>query len=137
MPDLASFSAILSSVKTATDLAKIIKSSDISLADAETKLKVAELISALADVKLELADVQESLRAKDLEIHSLKKQLTDKATLKYDGQLYWAEDDNVPFCPVCKEKDEKYHHLTYYPADHFDSGHFYCKVCKNSYRQNT
>jgi hypothetical protein len=58
---ISDISAILTSVKTATDIAKLLKASDVSLEKAETKLKLADLIGALADVKMQLADVRESL----------------------------------------------------------------------------
>ncbi len=46
--DIAAIGSLLSSLKTATDIAKFIKDSDVSLEKAETKLKLAELVSALA-----------------------------------------------------------------------------------------
>lgn len=136
MPDIATIGAVLSSVKTATEIAKLIRESDASLADAETKLKIADLISALADVKLEMAEVHEALLQKDQEIMSLKQQLSDKESLGYDGQLYWSEGDSVPFCTVCLERDSKHHHLTYSPADSYSGAFYHCKVCSNVYHQN-
>ncbi len=133
MPDIATLGALLSSVKTATDIAKVIKNSDMTLAGAEAKLKMAELISALADVKLELAEVQDGLRDKDLLISSLKQELSDRKKLKYDGQFYLAEGDNVPFCAVCFEKDGKHHHLTHSQGGAYNLENYYCKVCDNSY----
>src|SRR5690554_2842044 len=111
MPDITTISTLLSSVKTATEIAKFVKDSDSSIESAEVKLKMAELISALADVKIELADLQESQRERDQEIVQLKSELQRKGATRFDGQLYWMSDDETPFCTVCMEKDEKYHHL--------------------------
>lgn len=72
MADIATISAIFSSVKTATEIAKLIKDSNTSLEEAEIKLKMAELISALADIKIELSEVQLTQRKKKIEYLSLK-----------------------------------------------------------------
>lgn len=134
MPDISAISAILSSVKSATDLAKIIKQSDLSLSEAETKLKLAELISALADVMLELADVQDLITKKEDRIKDLEDQLKFKATLTFDGKLYWANGDSVPFCPVCYERDNKLHHLSYYERSVYESEAFYsCRICSDKF----
>jgi len=134
MPDIATIGALISSVKSATDIAKFIKDSDLSLTTAESKLKAAELISALADVKFELADVQDLLRERDERILTLEKELAIKLDLTFDGKYYWAEGDKVPFCAVCRERDNKNHHLTYFPPfDSQSSGYQHCKVCDNSF----
>ncbi|GAA3988171.1 hypothetical protein GCM10022279_09100 [Comamonas faecalis] len=73
--DLTSISALLSSLKTATDIAKAIKESDVSLEKAESKLKLEELISALADAKIEVTEIRQALLDKDAELRALKNQL--------------------------------------------------------------
>lgn len=133
MPDIASISALLSSVKAATDIAKLIKNSNASLESAEIKFQMAELISTLADVKIELADVQDELREKDRKIINLKSELEKRETMTYDGKLYWAENDNVAFCTVCYEKDSKYHHLTHLKENMYGMEEWYCKVCNTSF----
>lgn len=132
MPDLAAIGTVLSSVKAATDLAKLIKNSEISLTEAETKLQIAELISALADVKIELSEIQQVLINKDEEIKSLKGQLENKQSLNYDGVLYFAEGDDVPFCPVCFEKDNSRYHLSFFRDDYGNEYHK-CRVCENHF----
>ena len=133
MPDLISIGTVISSVKTATDIAKLIKDSDLSLSAAENKLKIADLISALADVRLELVDVQSILSEKDAEIKQLKKIISDKKALSFDGKVYWIEGDDVPFCPVCFEKDDKSYHLTYFKGGDYSSERYLCKICENHY----
>jgi len=133
MPDIASITTILSSVKTATDLAKLIKNSDISLEGAEIKLQMAELISTLADVKIELAEVQDELRFKDQKILALEHSLSKKGNTTYDGKMYWVKGDDVPFCAVCYERDSKCHHLTHIKEDMYGMESWYCKVCDSSY----
>ena len=65
MADITTINAVLTSIKTASDLAKIIKDSNKTLEQAEIKYKLAELISALADAKMEIAEVRELLSSKD------------------------------------------------------------------------
>lgn len=62
MPDLATIGAALSSLKTATDIVKFLRSSDLSLERAE--LKLADLLSSLADAKIELIEGQDTLAEK-------------------------------------------------------------------------
>ncbi|MCS0446874.1 hypothetical protein [Vibrio diabolicus] len=140
MADIATVSAILSSVKTATEIAKLIKDSDSNLQAAEVKLNMAELISNLADVKLELADLQTELRSKDVEIIELKEQLNTKLSLVYDSvsEVYWKEGDNAPYCPSCYEADGKLIHLSARETvgiapNQVHSPHHYCRVCRKSF----
>ena len=58
MAEIATIGAILTSVKTATEIAKMLKDSDLSLENAEMKLKLAELVSSLTDAKLEAVKIQ-------------------------------------------------------------------------------
>lgn len=134
MPDLGSISTALATIKTSMDIAKVIKDSSNSLDEAERKLKIAELISSLADVKIELAEVQDLVRNKDDEIRKLKEKINEKESLTFDGQLYWKEEDKTPFCPVCKEKDEKNIHLTFFEKGSGYYGQDYtCKVCEKHF----
>jgi hypothetical protein len=68
MPDISAISAVFGSLKTATDIAKFIRESDVSIERAELKLKIADLFSALADVKMELVDLQDTFAAKEQRI---------------------------------------------------------------------
>ncbi len=133
MPDIGSISAAIATVKTSMDIAKAIKDSKTSLSEAETKLKIADLVITLADVKFELADVQDLLRKKDDEIRVLKEKVDEKDSLTFDGKLYWKEEDKIPFCTVCFEKEKKLYHLTYYKRNDWTSEHYRCKICDNTY----
>lgn len=50
MPDMASVSVVLTSIKTATDIAKLLRETDVSLEKAETKLKLAEMVRFASSV---------------------------------------------------------------------------------------
>ena len=80
--DFASVSAVLGSIKTATEIAKILKESNVSLEKAEFKLKLAELISSLADAKIEMSEIQQLLVEKDSKIRKLNERLSIKDKLE-------------------------------------------------------
>jgi len=139
MPDLATISAFLGSIKTATEIAKAIKGAEVSLEKAEIKLKMAELISALADVKIQAAEIQEVILEKDKEIAELKNLIQTKSQLIRENNLYYELGDTEfrkPFCPHCWEVNQSIIHLIstitpYLPQ--FDS--LTCLKCKNSYKR--
>lgn len=112
MPDFASVSAVLSSLKHATDVAKLIKDSGATLAAAEQKLKLAELIEALADAKMAMADLKGELQSKNEEVERLKRDAEERKTLVHNGLFYTKEGDPTPFCPRCFESDGKVIHLS-------------------------
>jgi hypothetical protein len=122
MPDIATIAAALTSLKTATDIAKFLRESDLSLEKAELKLKLADLVGALADTKIELVEVQEALTEKDKRIAELEEafQLKDSFVRRYDA--YYATDTNgrplgVPYCLRCWENDHKRRQLVHEAKD--------------------
>jgi len=112
MPDLTAVSAVLGSIKTATDIARFLRESDFSLERAELKHKVADLVGALADAKLELVDVQETIAAKDKRIVELEDAFQSKGNLVRRYDAYYDSDDSgapfgVAFCLRCWETEHK------------------------------
>ena len=135
MSEMATISAILSSIKTATEIAKLIRSSDLTLEQAEVKLKLAELISALADAKIELAEVQETLSAKEKKIAELDEAFQTKDTLVRGGDAYYTADEKgapkgVPFCLRCWENDHKKRQLVLSSAN---GREMVCHTCSHGY----
>jgi len=129
MTDLSSLAAALSALKTATDLAGIIRQSGVSLEQAEFKLKSAELITALADIKLQLADVQYTILERDKTIRELDAKLELKGKVTFKAPFCWLDGDSSPHCQQCYEGDGKLVHLQ---GD--DDGYWECKTCKRAYR---
>ena len=118
MADLATITAILGNLKVATDIAKAIRDSDISVERAELKLKLAEMIGALADAKIEVTEVQELLRDKERQLGELKDAFESKDDLvkRYDG--YYLKDANgqavgEPYCVSCWQTKHKRFNLQY------------------------
>jgi hypothetical protein len=132
MTDPVSVGALLTSIKTATEIAKFFRDSDINLQKAESKAKIADLISALADVKIQTADLQEVILEKDRQIRALEAKLTLKHSLHYERPYYWIVDESKnkdgPFCAHCKDKDDKLIRLQSHRPGSWD-----CSVCRNSY----
>lgn len=133
--DLTSISTVLGSLKTATEIAKLIKESDWSLEKAETKLKLAELISALADAKIEVTEIQQVLIEKDSKIRELEETLLTKQKLTWEKPYYWLADGiskDGPYCQHCYDKNKELIRL----QGHGD-GYWECKSCKNNYTDNS
>jgi len=133
--DLTSVSTILGSIKTATEIAKLIKASDLSLEKAETKLKLADLISTLADAKIEVTDIQQALIEKDHQILELKDKLSIKQKLQWSKPYYWlvdGENKDGPYCQHCYDKFKELIRL-----QGIGEGYWECKACKNGYTDDT
>jgi hypothetical protein len=110
MVDIAMVSAALTSIKTATDVARLIKDGEKQLDQAEFKLKLADLIGNLADARIEIASITELLAAKDAEIRSLQAQLELKDNLIWEEPFYWKIKDGQrdgPFCQQCFDASNK------------------------------
>lgn len=133
--DLSSISTALASIKTATDIAKLIKDSDITFERAEAKLKLAELISVLADAKIQIAEIQQALLDKDAELRDAKEKLAIKENLQWESPYYWLLDGTKkdgPYCQCCYDKDKALIRL-----QDCSNGTWYCRVCKGTYTDSS
>lgn len=129
--DIATISGALGSIKAATDIAKLIRNSNISLQDAEVKLKLADLISTLADAKIEMADIQADLIRNQEKISELENKLKLKEDVTWDEPYYWlgaAKEKNGPYCQKCFDGEQKLIRL-----QGNGSGYWDCKQCTSSY----
>ncbi len=136
MPDLATVTAFLGSIKTASDIARAIKGAELSLEKAEFKLKLADLIEALAEAKMQAADIQDILREKDDEISKLKKAFEFKSQLVRKGNAYY-EKGNLPnsylvepYCSHCWEANQKAIHLIRFNSQTHGNQIGECPACK-------
>jgi hypothetical protein len=133
--DIAAITGVLSSIKIATEIAKLIKDSDFSLEKAETKLKLAELISALVDAKIEVSAIQHTLSEKEAQIRALQDKLSVKQKLEWSVPYYWLTDSEKrdgPYCQHCYDKNQE---LIRLQGD--GEGYWECKACKNHYTDHT
>lgn len=134
MTDMGTINAILGSIKTATDIAKLIKESGASLEKAEIKLQIAELIGSLADAKIEISNIQTMLANKDKEIERLKEKLKSVgSTVGFLGARYLVGENGepvgTPFCPTCWATKKDLIPLTKW--SNIDHTHK-CGDCKNT-----
>lgn len=132
MPDITSISTIVTSVKVATEIAKLIKEADLSLEKAEMKMKVAELIGALADAKIATAEINDFINQKDKRIIELEDALAFQSKLKrYFDAYYEIDSDGVPcgdpYCSHCWETSKRAVHLYYVHPSQI------CPHCKTKY----
>lgn len=135
MTDITTIAAVLNSLKAATDIAKFLRESDLSLERAELKLKLADLVGALADARLELIDVQETLSEKDKLISELEDAFQSKDALvrRYDAYYHADESGNpmgVAYCLRCWENDHKKRQLVHDAKDRFTR---VCTTCGHRY----
>jgi len=133
MPDIVTIGAFLSSVKSATDIAKAIRSADASLERAEMKLKMAELLESLAEAKVQATDIRDLLTEKNNRIAELEAAFQFKGKLVRHGDAYYEAADGsptgAPYCSRCWEVDKKLVHVT-----EFSSGQTHRGSCKTPYR---
>lgn len=133
MTELATFAAVLNSLKVAADIAKTLKESDLSLERAEMKMKIAELLSAVADAKIATSELQTALQEKNQEIKRLTEALATKAEVVKDGDAYFRKGPDgkaqgEPFCLHCWESRKELSHLI-----RGDRREKLCPACKTSY----
>jgi hypothetical protein len=133
--DVGSIGAALASIKTAAELAKIIKDSSSSLEKAEIKFKLADLVSALAEAKMDIASIQELVLEKEKEISSLKDKLETKNNVLWEKPYYFLDTANGkdgPFCPACYDDSQKLIRL-----QDRTNGTWMCHVCKGYLEDST
>lgn len=116
MPDITTIATVLTSLKTATDIAKFLRESDLSIERAELKLKLADLIGALAETKMELAELQDTISGKDKRIAELEDAFQMKDALVRRGDAMYTKGANgeavgVAYCLRCWESDHKQRQL--------------------------
>jgi hypothetical protein len=128
MPDIASIAAVFTSLKTATDIVKLLRESDFSLERADLKLRLADLVSALAEAKIDLTELHEILVAKDARIAELEEAFESKGTLVRQNDAFYTIDEDgkptgPPYCFRCWENDHKKRQLVH------DSKEWRKRVC--------
>ena len=135
MPDLATIGAVLGNIKIATEIAKALRESDLSIERAELKLKLAEMISALADAKLEITDVEQLLLEKDRRLVELEEAFQSKDAFVKQYDAYYHVDSNgnpagEPFCMSCWQIKHKKFNLHQQAGNR---GVMVCAACGNTF----
>lgn len=123
MPDAAVITAALSSLRTATEIVKLIRESGTSLQTAELKLRLADLLTSVAEARTQLVEVQELLATKDAKIAELELAFAAKDSLKRHNDAYYrlnaaGDPEGEPLCVRCWEVDHRQHQLVRLAIDH-------------------
>lgn len=113
----------LKTIQRIRDLSKA--SDNIELREAITDLR-----EALIDIKNENIDLKQ-------QIQKIENTLDIRKKLKLRKNVYWSEDEDIPYCQVCLERDGKFVHLhyTYNPGSKFPP-YYKCKVCDKTFDTN-
>ncbi len=134
---IAEITAALAGVKHASDIAKLIKNSEVSLEAAEIKLKLADLIDSLADAKVEIAKFKEIISEKESEIQRLEEQLKQKGNVLWEKPYYFLLKDNGekdgPYCQKCYDSERKLIRL----QSPGKNGYWQCHECTSGYKDGT
>jgi hypothetical protein len=108
---MTAIASVLSSLKVATEIANLLRGSDLSLDKAEAKLKLADMLNALADARIELATLRGTMQEKDARIAELEEAFSLKEALVLQGDAYYLKDGkrltDGPFCVKCWEGDHE------------------------------
>jgi hypothetical protein len=129
--DFTAVTSLLGSLKTASDIAKLINESDISLEKAEAKLKLAELVSALAVAKLEAAGIDQILFEKQSLIQRLEQQASIREQLVWQEPSYWKKNGKELEGPFCQHCYDTKHDLVRLQCK--GEGYWECYACKNNF----
>lgn len=134
MTDVATISTFLGSIKTATDIAKAIRSANVTLEKAEIKLRMAELIESLAEAKIQAAEIQDILQEKDRRIVDLEHAFELKSKLVRKKNAYYELNENGDpvgdaYCSYCWEVNHRTVHLNYSVGMNQRN----CPSCKTDY----
>ena len=132
MTDITTISALLTSIKTATDIAKIIKDTNHSYEMVDLKLQIVQLMDALLESKTVAMEIKEEIQEKEIEIKRLKEALQKREEVVKHGDAYFKKSDSGkpigdPFCLYCWEVEGQLVHL----SNHI--GGTYCTKCGKLY----
>jgi hypothetical protein len=131
MADLAGVSLVLSSIKAATDIARVLKDTNLSLEKADSKLELAEPVGALADAKIQIAEVQDLLLEKEAKIKKLEERADTKKNVLWEVPWFWHMDGGKKdglFCQQCYDKDS-----ALIRRQDLENGYWVCNTCQNTY----
>ena len=98
----------LTSLKTASDLARGLIAAETSVGKADLKLKIAELAEALVAARLAVVDAQDTIREQRDEIARLKNVDGIRQRMVKRRDTYFlseVEGESGPYCPRCWEVD--------------------------------
>lgn len=97
------------------------------IADLVQKLGDVELYRKIVDLEGDIIELTKENRDLKKEVEQLKSQLAFSKKMEYRSPFWFAEGDDVPYCPNCWEGDKKAIHLRNW------SGALRCSQCNEVY----
>src|SRR5258708_2315587 len=114
--EITTLTALLGSVKHATDIAKALRDAGSSLERAEMKLKMADLMESLADARISAIEIQDTIREQSKEIERLEEAFRFKEKLIRVHDAFFEIDEvgepfGEPYCTRCWEVNHRAIHI--------------------------
>lgn len=117
---------IFTSITTAIGLTKQLVDLADTTKNAQAKLVIADLQIQLAELKVQLAELIDENR----ELKSaLSRKTEEKPKLKIEGDLYYTEEGDGPFCTACFDTKQKLVRVTPMASTFHTIAKFRCNVC--------
>lgn len=138
MADGFSLAGTLQALKAANEIAKVLRSTDVSFERAEIKIKVAELADALSDARMTALDAQEEITRLQSRIKELEARNDVRSRIRLRHSMYYlAEADDKesgPYCVACFETKDRTIALGTLGSSFVAMGRYQCPSCKAFYR---
>jgi hypothetical protein len=105
------------------------------VADLVKKFNDIELNRRILNLENEVLDLARANRRGEERIEALEHALKFKGTLTFTEPFYWLQEDTVPFCPNCWEKEQEAIHVVHQWTDNeIGVTRRDCPNCKTEYR---
>jgi hypothetical protein len=103
------------------------------IADLIKKMGDIELYRKIVELEGEIIDITRTKRELEERCEKLDKQLSFGRTLTFRPPVYYAEGDEIPFCPTCYETDHSAYHLIGPDTDSAGDVSYNCNLCGNTF----
>lgn len=127
------FTTGISSIQTAINLAKEIKTSESLNNDVEVKMQIVELMDALLNAKDENLNYKNIVIELENKVKELEEKLNLKSNIIFEEPFYWknlgAGNKEGPFCQKCYDHDGKLSRLI--KSSSKEKGTHHCSVCNS------
>lgn len=137
MADPLSIVNALTSLRTASDMLKTLRSVEGTFEKADLKMKIGDLAEALAEARIAVLEAQDEIRTLQERIATLESAASSRAGLVQRDQVYWfmssEGQESGPFCPRCFEYDQKRMPLSRLHSAMRVAGQYQCQSCKALY----
>ena len=89
-----------------------------------------ELYKQILDLQGEIMELTQENRDLQKNLQEIQDKLSQVDKMTFRSPFYYAEGDDVPYCPRCWEADKKAVHF-HEPIQGGSGPYYYCPECKN------